>query len=231
MKKEFKVKEIPQCLKQTKIGEGANANCYITTSGRLYKELKGEGIDDYITKQLLDYKYPGLAFPEQIIYLNDKLKGFLRDVVEGTKVSDLDLTKTDISDFLIAMMVFENQLKEFSYDTGLSLYEINNNNLIYTKDKRLVNIDTDNTQPFDYLGYTVGNPFFENMKEFANSIAPILLTGNFKSRRLNQLQKECILGGYMRPSTFVSEALEKMDHFIDVKTISDYQKGLTLLRK
>ena len=76
MKREFRVKEIPQCLKQTKIGEGTNAACYVTTSGRLYKELHGEGEDDYITKQLLDYKYPGLAFPEQIIYLNDKVIHF-----------------------------------------------------------------------------------------------------------------------------------------------------------
>ena len=35
----------------------------------------------------------------------------------------------------------------------------------------------------------------------------------------------------MKPSKFIGEALEKMDHYIDVESISDYQKGLSLLRK
>ena len=79
--------------------------------------------------------------------------------------------------------------------------------------------------------YPVGNPYYENQKYLAESLENIFMKGEFKSQRLQQLQKEILVSGCMRPSTFISEALDKMDHFIEVQSIEDYQKGLSLLRK
>ena len=230
MKREFKVKSIPQCLKQYKSTEDENAVNYVTTSGRLYKELKEDGFSDYITEILLDEEHPGLLFPEQIVYLNDQIKGFIKTKPVGTRLNRLNAKKTEIIDILIALKIFERQLEEFSYNTGLSIYEMRAHNLLFTPDKRIVTVDIDNTQPVEYLGYE-SLPCFNNTIQLSRALYPIFMNGKFKSKTLQQIQSECLGEGYTKPSEFINEALDIMDHYIDVNTLEDYKNGLVLLRK
>ena len=145
----------------------------------------------------------------------------------GTPISELDFEKVNIGDFLVALQQFENALKHLSYEFELDVYDLNDG-LAYTKDGRLVDTKTETIQPFVY---PVQNPYFENLKCLSEALSKIFMEGEFKSQRLQQLQKECLVGGCMRPSVFIGEALEKMDRVIDVNSIADYQKGLSLLRK
>ncbi len=145
----------------------------------------------------------------------------------ATPIEALDDSNVNISDFLIALINFENLLQEFSESTELDIYDLNGS-LVYTDDGRLINTRPETIQPFVY---PVANPCFENMKCLSEALTRIFMDGEFKSERLQLIQRRCQVEGSIRPSKFISEALEKMDKVIDVNTISDYQKGLTLLRK
>ncbi len=228
MEKRINVEKIPESFKAKELGTGHNGTAYLTSDDKVYKEYHTEGIDDEVTDKLLDLDYEGFTFPKQLVIEKGKFKGFIKDYVEGVSLEDLDLDKTNVYDFLIALRKFEEQLMEFSYDTELDVYDLNLNNLVYTEDKRIVDIDTDPMHPFTY---PVTNPYYENQKYLAESLHSIFMNGEFKSLRLQQLQNEILVGGFMKPSKFIGEALEKMDHYIDVESISDYQKGLSLLRK
>ena len=145
----------------------------------------------------------------------------------GVLINELDLSKVNIGDFLTALMNFENQLREFSYDTELDIYDLNQG-LVYTEDKKLVNVNTEAIQPF---AYPVTNPYFENLKCLSEVLNDIFMKGEFKSTRLQQLQRECQVVGSMKPSVFISEVLGKLDKIADINTVKDYQEGLVLLRK
>ena len=228
MEKRIILDSIPESYKFKKLGSGHNGTAYLTKDGKVYKEYHTEGIDDEITDRLVGLKYEGFTFPESLVIVDGKFKGFIKEFVEGKSLDELDLDNTDVYEFLIALKKFETELQELSYEEDLDVYDLNPNNLVYTDDGRIVDIDTDPMHPFTY---PVGNPYYENQKELAETLNRIFFSGEFKSMRLQQLQKEILIGGYIKPSVFISEALEKMDKVIEVKSISDYQKGLSLLRK
>ena len=229
MKKRLDFNKIPDSYKVKVLGSGNNGTCYETSDGKVYKEFFTRGIDDEITRSLLDLKCEGFAFPEQLVYVNGILKGFLRsDNYKGVTLADLDHTTTNIGEFNDALRDFEEQIKWLSYEKEMCIYALHLKDLIYTDDKKIVDIDTDSMYPFEKLSV---NPYFENIKELGLELSSIFMNGEFKSKRLQQLQKEIIYSGCMRPSVFISEALEMMDKYIDVNTIKDYEIGLSLLRK
>jgi hypothetical protein len=220
--------KVPRSLKMKKIGAGQNGKCYLTNKKQVYKEYYNKGIDDEITDRLTKLNYEGFTFPKQLVIVDGVFKGYIKDYVEGQTIDSLDRTKTNIGDFLEALKAFETQLMEFSYDTELDVCDLNLHNLVYTNDNRIVNIDTDIIHPFIY---PITNPYFENLKELSSSLQKIFLDGEFKSRELQQLQNECLVKGFMRPSTFISRALYRLDGYADINTIDDYEQGLVLLRK
>ncbi len=228
MEKRINLDKVTRNYRMKKLGKGHNGTCYLTSDGRVYKQYHTQGIDDDITAMLLELQYEGFTFPEQLVIVDGILKGYLKKYEEGQTLDKLNYSKVKLVDFLKALRRFENQLRDFSYETNLDVYDLNLHNLIYTPDKRIVDIDTDPIAPFTY---PVGNPHYENSKYLAESLNKIFMEGEFQSARLQQLQRECLVGGFIRPSTFISEAAEQMDKMATIDTIQDYNEGLVLLRK
>ena len=227
MEKCVYLKEIPKEFKKTYLGSGQNGSCYLTSYGNVFKEYHIKGIDDEITKALLELDYDGFTFPRQLVFVDGVFKGYLKQYIDGISLDNLS-GLTDVKKLIIALKKFEDSLKELSYDKCLYVYDLNLRNLLYTKENKIYDIDTDSVSPFDF---SFVNPWYENMKELANALATNFIDGEFNSKRLKDLQRECLVIGCTRVSSFMSEAICEMEKNKKIETISDYKKGLTLLRK
>ena len=227
MESEIYLSEIPEEFKKTYLGSGKNGSCYLTRDDNVFKEYHGKGIDDEITRSLLELDYNGFTFPRQLVFVNGVLKGYLKEYIEGVSLDNIS-GLTNIKKLILAIKEFEDDIRELSYDKCLYVYDLNLHNLIYTMKNKIYDIDTDPISPFDF---PITNPWYENMKELANALAPIFINGEFKSGYLNDLKRECLVVGCSRTSLFMREAISEMERDMQIKTIDDYKKGLVLLRK
>ena len=227
MEKCVYLKEIPKEFKKTYLGSGQNGSCYLTSDGNVFKEYYTDGINDEVTRTLLELDYDGFTFPRQLVFVNEVFKGYLKQYIDGISLDNLS-GLTDVKKLITALKKFEDSLKELSYDKCLYVYDLNLRNLLYTKENKIYDIDTDSISPFDF---PVINPWYENMKELSNPLADSFIGGEFKSKRLADLQRECLVIGCSRPSLFMSEAISEMEKERKIETIDDYKKGLVLLKK
>lgn len=226
MDKILLLNEIPKEFKLERLGSGQNGTCYLTSDKRVFKEYHNDGMDDDITRMLLDLHYDGFTFPEQLVFINEFFKGYLKQYIEGVTLDKIS-SLTEIKQLVVALKQFESSLMDLSYDRELYVYDLNLHNLIYDG-KKIYDIDTDPIAPFDF---PITNPYYENIKELANSFNGIFLSDECHNKHLQDLARESMLIGCTRPSLFMNEAIKEMEKEIEIKTISDYKKGLVLLRK
>ena len=227
MEKFIYLNEIPKDFKKTYLGSGQNGSCYLTSYGNVFKEYHTEGMDDEITRSLLELDYDGFTFPRQLVFVNGIFKGYLKQYIDGISLDKLS-GLTNIKQLVLALKKFEDSLMELSYDKCLYIYDLNLHNLLYTNENKIYDIDTDSISPFDF---PFTNPWYENMKELANVLASNFINGEFVSKRLKDLQRECLVIGCTRTSSFISEAISEMEKERKIETIDDYKKGLVLLKK
>lgn len=227
MEREIYLSEIPKEFKKTYLGSGQNGSCYLTNDGNVFKEYHIKGIDDEITRLLLELDYDGFTFPRQLVFVNGVFRGYLKQYIDGISLNNIS-ELTNVKSLILALKNFEDSLKELSYDKCLYVYDLNLHNLLYTKENKIYDIDTDPISPFDF---SFTNPWYENMKELASALAAGFINGEFNSKRLKDLQRECLVIGCSRPSLFMSEAISEMEKEAKIETIDDYKRGLTLLRK
>ena len=230
MEKHIVIDKIPSDYKFKYLGEGTNAKSYLTKDGKCFKEFKTFGVYDEITESLLGLDYDGIVFPESYIFLNkfssDTYKGMIKRYIEGTSIRDLD-EAIKIREFINALKTFEDNVRDFSYDTALNLYDLNMGNLLY-KDGQIIDIDTDCACPFEIDSI---NPYFENIKELSNCLVTKFFEGNFNKGYINDIKRESLLIGCSRPSKVMSELLIEMSKQREVETLKDYNEGLKLIRR
>ena len=230
MEKHIIVDRIPSGYKFKHIGEGTNANSYLTSDGKCFKEFKAFGVYDDTTESLLGLNYDGIIFPESYIFLNrlssDTYKGLIKEYVDGTPIRTLE-DAIKVREFISALKDFEDSVRDFSYDTGLSLYDLNVGNLLY-KDGKITDIDTDCVSPFEIDSI---NPYFENIKELSNCLSGKFFDGEFKKSHINDIKKESLILGWSRPSKVMSELLSEIEKEREIETLKDYYEGLKLVRK
>ena len=144
-----------------------------------------KGIDDEITRLLLELDYDGFTFPRQLVFVNGVFRGYLKQYIDGISLNNIS-ELTNVKSLIIALKNFEDSLKELSYDKCLYVYDLNLHNLLYTKENKIYDIDTDPISPFDF---SFTNPWYENMKELASALAAGFINGEFNSKRLKDLQR------------------------------------------
>lgn len=230
MEKHIVVDSIPSNYKFKYLGKGTNANSYLTSDGKCFKEFKTFGVYDEITESLLGLDYDGFVFPESYVFLGsfskDTYKGMIKKYIEGTQIRDLN-DAIKIREFISALKEFEDNVRDFSYDQALNLYDLNMGNLLY-KEGRIIDIDTDCTCPFDRDDI---NPYFENIKELSNCMCVKFFDGVFNKSYINDIKRESLLIGCSRPSKVMSEILSEMSRYKEIDTLRDYNEGLKLIRK
>ena len=226
MESVLQLHESPKEFKIKRLGSGQNGTCYLTSDNRVFKEYHTKGMDDKITRSLLNLNYDGFNFPRQLVFIDGIFKGYLKDYVEGDTLDKINAL-TEIRNLVSGLCYFEDSLMDLSYEECLYVYDLNLHNLIYSNGK-IYDIDTDPIAPFDF---PFANPYYENRKELANALERDYMRGPFKSSTLNDLVHESLVEGISRTSLFIIEAIKEMEKDTKIKTIKDYKKGLVLLRK
>ena len=224
MEKRIELDRIPRSLRMKKIGSSANGNFYLTSNNRVFKKFKEGSIDEILIELLMDLRYKGFTFPEQLVIVRNILAGYTNRRRNGLLLEQPNLKEIRIMDFLRAEQDFEKGLREFSYDTRLELVDPR---MFYTANKNLINVNSDMVREFNLA---ITDPGAENFRTYAASMEKLLFDGEYYSPKLNDLKRGC-LQGYVEPSVFMSEALDRLDHYAEINTLEDYNEGLVLLRK
>lgn len=227
---------IPQEYKQQIIGAGEHGKCYKTSDGEVYKEFKGKYAYEKDLLMLSQIQSPYFAFPNKIIYLEEKLpenlKGYIMDYVDGSSFNNID-RKTKIDAIISAALDVEKNIFEISRYFYISLFDLHNNNVFFCPNNQFKIIDTD---LYEYVPYKdVYGTLRENMKEWNEYLLYNLecMFECFKSREINLHFEIAMHTGKYKASDILSEVVSEIrkETKEDVSTLEDYYEGIKLIKK
>ena len=250
MKKEIKRSMVfdngvPSWYKAKLIGYGDCGNCYLLDNGLVYKEFFSDALwniknmKDFFSMgsnlSIRDFTYLDsdlVAFPRTIIYKNeindDNIMGYLYNYVNGDLFWDI-YSSININDLISASKKLEMEILELA-KKGVSLFDVNDGGVIYTKDKKLKLIDTD---LFGYWNYDDPDKICEsNIKEWGGYILRFLGNGRpFANEKLNDYYSY-IEDGKGNPSDLIGYTLNELNKLdINVSSLGEYEEKLVHIRK
>lgn len=232
MEKILIVDKLPETYTSA-FSSGLTAECFLMPDGHVYKRYFKHGKYSTFMKLFVGVENDTFIFPKQLIFLNEEteknFKGVFTRYIEGSTVEDLS-ELTNMRDFLNALDIFEKQLLELSR-RDVHITDVHSENMIYTKDKRLVAIDTDFYE-FEVF-YDISNTYKENIKELANyMVCPKFKLANIRDEKLRRLISRCAARGEVKPSHVLEEIKLDIERETkeEVKTLGDFNKGILLLK-
>ena len=216
---------IPKSYKRAIVNEKEGYTEYLTSTRECYKEYDCPVFDERINHQLGAYN-DSITLPRLHIFLNGEYKGLVKRYIKGKDLNNMSEV-IPVRTFVEALKKFENDLVEYSNQTGLYLSYIDPSDIVWYSD-HIYDVNTDRITD-EY--HPSMNPVLENMKELSNTIGRIYYNDEFYSRGLENLRMESLVDGTIRPSWVMDSVLEKYDTFADIYTLKDYKDGLKLIRK
>lgn len=234
MRKEKIFTQIPEGYYHRRLNNGCSATCYLTDFGKVFKEYPEEYKYIIELEALAYYQSEYFAFPEEFIFLLEEerksLRGYLMKHIEGTPIKTLE-DATMIRDFTRALNEFEREMLRLTTQ-GLLFTDLNQENLIYTPDKKIKAVDTDLydvTSDDDF-----SSMYKRNLKELAATIiAQFVGDDNFKNEQLTEYVRRCGAYGRLRSSSLLEILAEEAEKEIKepVETVGEFRQMLRLLKK
>lgn len=234
MRKERIFTQIPEGYYHKRLNNGCSATCYLTDFGKVFKEYPEEYEFLRELEFLTYYQSQDFAFPEEFVFLLEdekkSLRGYLMKYIEGTPICTLE-DATKLRDFVRALTEFEREMLRLTTQ-GLLFTDLNQENLIYTPDKRIKAVDTDLydvTSDDDF-----GSMYKNNLKELAATIiSEFVGDDNFKNEQLTEYVRRCGAYGRLRSSSLLEILAEEAEKEIKepVETVGEFKQALRLLKK
>lgn len=234
MRKERIFTQIPEGYYHRRLNNGCSATCYLTDFGKVFKEYPEEYEFLRELEFLTYYQSQDFAFPEEFVFLLEdekkSLRGYLMKYIEGTPISTLE-DATMLRDFVRALNEFEREMLNLTTQ-GLLLNDLNQENLIYTPDKKIKAVDTDLydvTSDDDF-----SSMYKRNLKELAATIiAQFVGDDNFKNEQLTEYVRRCGAYGRLRSSSLLEILAEEAEKEIKepVETVGEFKQALRILKK
>ena len=234
MRRERIFTQIPEGYYHRKLNNGCSATCYLTDFGKVFKEYPEEYEFLRELEFLTYYQSQDFAFPEEFVFLLEdekkSLRGYLMKYIEGTPIKTLE-DATMLRDFVRALTEFEREMLRLTTQ-GLLFTDLNQENLIYTPDKRIKAVDTDLydvTSDDDF-----GSMYKDNLKELAATIiAQFVGEDNFKNEQLTEYVRKCGAYGRLRSSSLLEILAEEAEKEIKapIETVGEFKQALRLLKK
>ena len=234
MRRERIFTQIPEGYYHRKLNNGCSATCYLTDFGKVFKEYPEEYEFLRELEFLTYYQSQDFAFPEEFVFLLEdekkSLRGYLMKYIEGTPIKTLE-DATMLRDFVRALTEFEREMLRLTTQ-GLLFNDLNQENLIYTPDKRIKATDTDLydvTSDDDF-----GSMYKRNLKELAATIiAQFVGEDHFKNEQLTEYVRRCGAYGRLRSSSLLEILAEEAEKEIKapIETVGEFKQALRLLKK
>ena len=228
---------------------GYNAECFLITdpSSEYYRKVFKKFINptelahdiEQNYKKLLDIDSDVFVFPEELVYLNDILVGYIMRYVNGT---ELKKTSRDeyIRDYYNAIKEVEQSILYDATHNGVKTDDINPTNIIYTPEKKMKIVDTDfydiddiyirDAEDIIRLGK-------ENYREYNLCMLSYLFNGALFdcpedfTKVYNDFMM-CMKGNYPL-SDLLMEAKIELERYLQTRCdkLSDLDKGFKLIKK
>lgn len=227
--------EIPKSFYENLLDDkGFQGRIYKYSDDMIYKEYK-HSISSYTLphlEELSRQKSDLIVFPKTLVfekkYSYDNFKGYLADYVEGNVIYKMN-GEIFIDNFINALINLEKEIIRIS-QKGIRMTDMHQENLLYTKDNRLIAIDTDLFEKTYECSIKLVR---DNIKELGESIISELITlAKLESDRLNNLINACAAYGKVKPSYVLKEFVDYFNsNVLHVETVDDFRQGIKLIKK
>ena len=227
--------KIPESFHKNLLDEkGIQSRIYKYGEDMIYKEYR-HSIDSYSLshlEELSKQKSDLIVFPKILVfernYSYDNFKGYLADYVEGNVIYKMN-GEILLDGFINALEELEKEVIRIS-EKGIRMNDMHQENLLYTKDNRLIAIDTD---LFERTYEDSIKIVRDNIKELGESIISELVTlAKLESDKLNNMVNSCGAYGRIKPSYLLKEFVEYFNNnVLPVETVDDFRQGIKLIRK
>lgn len=205
------------------IGQGANSTVYKISEIEVYKDLTTSL--DYLgdLELLKEIVHPSFVFPNKLFYDKDKIIGYTMDYVDGNKLTEID-DSINFETFMNILNDFEKAIYELTQQ-NIKIDDISIDNLLLTKDNKLIAIDTD---LYSYNNtYNERDLLVENLRDYNNSLFMFFIkneyTDNF-NEEIKEAYLSLILEKRIRFSQFVKKILNQVE--TPINTLSDFKTEL-----
>ena len=215
-------------LKITSLGCGCNGECFVTSDGRVYKELFFKDEEERLRK-LVDFNSDVFIFPETLIYTESGFMGYLMRFVDGQELIKLNQDEL-VREFIYALLSVEKEVIELT-KKKIKINDSSDYNIIYTKDKRIEVIDTD----FYDVYKSDNNLYRKNLISISfGTLAPFIGYSKYNcfiDDRLRKLYKY-LCDGLIKPSEFLYELTIEFEKMcLECSTVNEFNKCMELVRK
>lgn len=230
------LQRIPDSYRKSYVSEGANAICYRTSNGYVYKEFINGISENNDLEMLSKIHNPYFAFPRRLIYLKEKtlagLVGYIMDYVDGILFYEID-PKTPIEVLIKASKNIEKAILEFTRKYSILIYDLNNGNVLFQNNNEFRIVDT------DLYEYSPSNGLYYNLKYNMKQWNEYMLYNfgfsfnTFYSDVLNLRFEIAMNNGKISASSLIKEVVFEIERKLNasVKTLDDYNQGIKLIRK
>ncbi len=215
------------------IDSGCHGKIYKISDDKIFKYLDGINIFENNYEYLVSQSSLSFVFPDTLVYLRDKLVGYIAMYVDGISYKNMSTTVL-LDDFLNTLVVLEEEIRKKSMDS-MHFNDLIPDNIMWSNDKKLKVIDTD-LYGYNNSFYELHELYFENL---ANSNLSILTKFfdnyhfDIDSDILNKYFKLCMLEGRMGASKFLGYLIDYLGEKTgnSIITIQDIKDNLLLVRK
>lgn len=130
-----------------RLGFASEGSCYLL-NGKVIKHFDGFPHEDYTAKQLLQFKdipSENYFFAQAILYIENKLMGYLTEFASGTNLSKIRLSNINKNILLRASNKLNKSTLTIS-SQGICTYDVDSSNILF--DKKTANFNVIDTAEF-----------------------------------------------------------------------------------
>ena len=231
--------ELPKEYTAEYLREGSAGICYKLGEDKVFKWFKEcyleddtkrrESEEDLLRQTNIESMF--IHFPRKLIYINDKLVGYVSNHVDGRKYYKLS-EDTNMKLLACSLDNLEKEIRDISKEYSLVMFDLHSGNVIVDNNSSVNVIDTDE-YIFDYYVDTYES-YRYNIKVLANTTLYTLFKNiDIKDDNINKYYLQAILDGKCKPSYVLHEVIGLMEKEMksEVTTFNEFTQGLKLIKK
>lgn len=222
------------------VGSGVTANCFLTKDNTIYKKFKkdwAESLEDKCN-YLSTFENDNFTFPKQLVYLDKRFIGYIRDYAAGTPIDNLE-DSINIKRMIVALKELEQSANELH--ERLSFVDLSGDNIVYDRlSNKMTIIDTDlfeeATDGIYHRGRNEIMTYYDNRKWISQSFYNLTKECNDIPEKLSIkfAQLSAInMHGYSTASEYLLGLICELELLTksEIQTIGDYKKSINILAK
>lgn len=222
------------------VGSGVTANCFLTKDNTIFKEFKkglAESLEDKCN-YLSTFENDNFTFPKQLVYLDKKFIGYIRDYAPGKSIDDLE-DSINFKRMIVALKELEQSTNEL-YEK-LSFVDLSGDNIVYDQlSNKMTIIDTDlfeeATDGIYHRGKNEIMTYYDNRKWISQSFYTLTKECNIIPQKLSikfSRLADINIYGYSTASEYLLGLICELELLTkcEIQTIGDYKKSINILVK